>query len=112
MAEEDNSSNPAESKGEEAAGGSGNEENEEMDTEDKSNTPKDADSSQSSAKEKKKDGESEDMHDGEKPKKKYTTWPLREIKEPHENDVLYGRGGGTNHRTFICAICIVCDQLL
>jgi len=24
-------------------------------------------------------------------------WPLRDIKEPHENDVLYGRGGGTNH---------------
>jgi len=24
-------------------------------------------------------------------------WPLMDIKEPHENDVLYGRGGGTNH---------------
>ena len=24
-------------------------------------------------------------------------WPLTGIKEPHENDVLYGRGGGTNH---------------
>eukprot|EP00594_Rhizosolenia_setigera_P000556 CAMPEP_0178943728 /NCGR_PEP_ID=MMETSP0789-20121207/2749_1 /TAXON_ID=3005 /ORGANISM="Rhizosolenia setigera, Strain CCMP 1694" /LENGTH=696 /DNA_ID=CAMNT_0020623357 /DNA_START=132 /DNA_END=2222 /DNA_ORIENTATION=+ len=24
-------------------------------------------------------------------------WPLRDIKEPHANDVLYGRGGGTNH---------------
>uniref|UniRef100_A0A7S4N5D4 DUF6824 domain-containing protein n=1 Tax=Odontella aurita TaxID=265563 RepID=A0A7S4N5D4_9STRA len=24
-------------------------------------------------------------------------WPLRDIKEPHEHDVLYGRGGGTNH---------------
>lgn len=24
-------------------------------------------------------------------------WPLTEIKEPHKNDVLYGRGGGTNH---------------
>lgn len=31
------------------------------------------------------------------PKKKTQNWPLREIKEPHENDVLYGRGGGTNH---------------
>jgi len=26
-----------------------------------------------------------------------TDWPLNEIKEPHKNDVLYGRGGGTNH---------------
>lgn len=24
-------------------------------------------------------------------------WPLRDVKEPHDNDVLYGRGGGTNH---------------
>ena len=30
-------------------------------------------------------------------KKKYTNWPLRGIKEPLENDVMYGRGGGTNH---------------
>lgn len=30
-------------------------------------------------------------------KKKYADWPLRGIKEPHENDVMYGRGGGTNH---------------
>lgn len=26
-------------------------------------------------------------------KKKYTDWPVREIREPHDNDVLYGRGG-------------------
>lgn len=26
-----------------------------------------------------------------------TDWPLKKIKEPHKNDVLYGRGGGTNH---------------
>jgi len=31
------------------------------------------------------------------PKRKYTNWPLKGIKEPHEHDVLYGRGGGTNH---------------
>ena len=24
----------------------------------------------------------------------YSDWPLHDIKEPHENDVLYGRGGG------------------
>lgn len=28
---------------------------------------------------------------------KQMPWPLRDIKEPHEHDVLYGRGGGTNH---------------
>ena len=50
----------------------------------------------------KKDAKDEEMHDAddekpepEKPKKKkYTDWPLRDIKEPHEHDVLYGRGGG------------------
>jgi len=26
-----------------------------------------------------------------------TSWPQFNIKEPHINDVLYGRGGGTNH---------------
>ena len=30
-------------------------------------------------------------------KLKYKDWPLRDVKEPHENDVMYGRGGGTNH---------------
>lgn len=30
-------------------------------------------------------------------KERYKDWPLRGIKEPHENDVMYGRGGGTNH---------------
>lgn len=29
--------------------------------------------------------------------KDYSNWPLHDIKEPHANDVLYGRGGGTNH---------------
>jgi len=28
---------------------------------------------------------------------KISDWPLCNIKEPHKNDVLYGRGGGTNH---------------
>ncbi len=31
-------------------------------------------------------------------KKKITNWPMREIKEPSPNDVLFGRGGGTNHQ--------------
>jgi hypothetical protein len=30
-------------------------------------------------------------------KKKYADWPMRAIKDPHDNDVMYGRGGGTNH---------------
>lgn len=33
----------------------------------------------------------------EEEKEAYKNWPLFEIKEPHEHDVLYGRGGGTNH---------------
>lgn len=32
-----------------------------------------------------------------KEKTKTTDWPLKNIEEPHDNDVLYGRGGGTNH---------------
>ncbi|VEU44098.1 unnamed protein product [Pseudo-nitzschia multistriata] len=28
---------------------------------------------------------------------KYKDWPLHDIKEPHDHDVMYGRGGGTNH---------------
>lgn len=27
----------------------------------------------------------------------YSNWPLQNIREPGDNDVLYGRGGGTNH---------------
>jgi hypothetical protein len=30
-------------------------------------------------------------------RKKYADYPLINIKKPHDNDVLYGRGGGTNH---------------
>jgi hypothetical protein len=39
----------------------------------------------------------EDEKKKEELKKKYANWPLRNIKEPHDNDVMYGRGGGTNH---------------
>lgn len=31
------------------------------------------------------------------PDEDYKNWPLSDIKDPHQNDVLYGRGGGTNH---------------
>mmetsp|Transcript_18072 Transcript_18072/g.25530 ORF Transcript_18072/g.25530 Transcript_18072/m.25530 type:complete len:838 (+) Transcript_18072:185-2698(+) len=30
-------------------------------------------------------------------KKGSIEWPMKNIKDPHENDVLFGRGGGTNH---------------
>ena len=29
--------------------------------------------------------------------KEYANWPMKGIKKPHDNDVMYGRGGGTNH---------------
>ena len=27
----------------------------------------------------------------------YANWPLKNIRDPSPNDILYGRGGGTNH---------------
>jgi hypothetical protein len=41
------------------------------------------------------DGEADFVVDNTRPSsiKKYTDWPIREIREPHDNDVLYGRGG-------------------
>eukprot|EP00980_Cylindrotheca_fusiformis_P000610 scaffold154_cov129-Cylindrotheca_fusiformis.AAC.27 len=39
----------------------------------------------------------EDRKKKEELQKKYANWPLRNIKDPHDNDVMYGRGGGTNH---------------
>lgn len=49
-----------------------------------------------------KDKEAKEKEEAEKKrieelKIKYKDWPLKDIKEPHENDVMYGRGGGTNH---------------
>lgn len=32
-----------------------------------------------------------------KTENKYFEWPMENIREPGRNDVLYGRGGGTNH---------------
>lgn len=28
---------------------------------------------------------------------RYANWPLKNIRDPTHNDILYGRGGGTNH---------------
>lgn len=48
------------------------------------------------------DAEMEDTENEVKPKtKKYTDWPLKNIKEPHDHDVLYGRGGGESFS--VCA---------
>jgi len=49
-----------------------------------------------------KDKETKEKEEAEKKrieelKIKYKDWPLKGIKEPHDNDVMYGRGGGTNH---------------
>jgi hypothetical protein len=54
------------------------------------------------SKEEKKEEDSEESEEEKKKKqeelrKKYANWPLRNIKDPHDNDVMYGRGGGTNH---------------
>ena len=35
------------------------------------------------------------------------TWPLQGIEEPHENDVLCGRGGGSNNRKLLVSASFV-----
>lgn len=39
------------------------------------------------------DKKADNSQEGDKSEKKYVDWPLKNIEEPHENDVLYGRGG-------------------
>jgi hypothetical protein len=46
-----------------------------------------------------KEDEVEKKKKEEELRKKFADWPLKGIKEPHEHDVMYGRGGGTNHHT-------------
>jgi len=59
---------------------------------------KDSDTAMTEAeKEEAKKKEEEERKEKDKLKKKYANWPLKGIKDPHENDVMYGRGGGTNH---------------
>lgn len=61
-------------------------------------TKDDDDNNESDAAVKKEDeAEDEDKPKKKEEKTKTTNWPLKDIKVPHENDVLYGRGGGTNH---------------
>ena len=43
----------------------------------------------------------------EEMKLKYANWPYRDIKEPHANDVLYGRGG-----TFLSSDGCICNLTL
>mmetsp|Transcript_27953 Transcript_27953/g.65738 ORF Transcript_27953/g.65738 Transcript_27953/m.65738 type:complete len:730 (+) Transcript_27953:259-2448(+) len=59
-------------------------------------------SNESNMTQEEKDKEAKEKEEAEKKKieelkKKYKNWPLKDIKEPHDNDVMYGRGGGTNH---------------
>lgn len=39
----------------------------------------------------------DDQREPDKPEVDYKDYLYRGIKDPHANDVLYGRGGGTNH---------------
>ena len=41
------------------------------------------------------------------PKKDYSNWPLKDIREPHPNDVMFGRGG----RFIFCVFCVFCKHL-
>lgn len=61
------------------------------------------------------DTESGDKKKEKPKKKKYTDWPLKGIKEPHDHDVLYGRGGGTKAKqgcvsVALCCIVRLCKQ--
>ncbi len=62
---------------------------------------KDEDESKDDEEEEKSDDEDEETKKKREAelKEKYKDWPLRGIKDPHDNDVMYGRGGGTNHHT-------------
>ena len=54
--------------------------------------------SESNAEEEKKEEKPQpSAEEQEAAKKKYENWPMKNISEPHDHDVLYGRGGGTNH---------------
>ena len=77
--------------------GSSSSKTEEIKNEDDENKNDDNDSKDDS--EEKSDDEDEETKKKREAelKEKYKDWPLRGIKEPHENDVMYGRGGGTNH---------------
>ena len=69
---------------------------------DKSGDKKNADESEDKKEETEKPKEKKEETEEEKQKreelrKKYANWPLENIKVPHDNDIMYGRGGGTNH---------------
>lgn len=58
--------------------------------------PDDKEEEEKSPEEKAKE-EEEEKKRIEELKKKYANWPLRDVKEPHENDVMYGRGGTSKY---------------
>jgi hypothetical protein len=75
----------------------GKESDEGKDDDEESETKQETEPEADSPKPIKKEEAKETEEEAERRKKKYANWPMRDIKEPHENDVLYGRGGGTNH---------------
>lgn len=78
--------------------GSPEEKKESSDAETEADDPEDTRSPEEKEKEAKEKEEAEKKRI-EELKIKYKDWPLKDIKEPHENDVMYGRGGGTNHHS-------------
>lgn len=70
------------------------------DAEEKSGTEPEKDKDDKNITEETMEGKDEDKGEEKEKaanKKQYLNWPLKDIKDPHDNDVLYGRGGGTNH---------------
>ena len=78
--------------------GSPEEKKESSDAETEADDPEDTRTPEEKEKEAKEKEEAEKKRI-EELKIKYKDWPLKDIKEPHENDVMYGRGGGTNHHS-------------
>lgn len=76
--------------------GSPEDKKESSDAETEADDPEDTRTPEEKEKEAKEKEEAEKKRI-EELKIKYKDWPLKDIKEPHENDVMYGRGGGTNH---------------
>ena len=95
---------PVEVKAEEETNEEANKETDKKETEESSSEPQDEkdetvknEENEDEDEEEKKKAEEKEKKRIEELKKKYASWPLRGIKDPHENDVMYGRGGGTNH---------------
>jgi hypothetical protein len=60
------------------------------------------------------DGNDDDDTQEEECYSGYSSWPIQNIKEPHENDVLFGRGGmyTTNHNMPPFVTCVLVWRLV